>query len=549
MSDRAHTLPPIQSPPPYSQDAEMGVLGSMIMSREAIGECMDRLSVEHFYSPPLQTVFSVLCELYERGTPIDLITFTNELRDRKILESVGGAPGVTALFTFVPTAANVLYYIDIVQDKFMARTIIAKCTECVRAAYDDQAEIAEVLEHTQAALTQIIIQSQQKETIRHVSEGEEAAYKSLERAWKHRGDQVIAGIATNFYDLDRMTTGLMPGQMVVLGARPSQGKTSLALNFAANIALTNKSPVGLFSLEMSYEQIWQRLLSYHSRISRQRWRDGFLSGEEDLPVAKVAAAEVSKAKLWIDDTPNLSVHQFRARARLMKIRFGVQVIVVDYVQIMAASKVRGGKDPRIEVNEISATLKSVAKELGIVVIACAQLNRNVEEREFGKPRMSDLKESGALEQDADCVAMLWRPVMHLESRYHWAKLAHSLKLKGSDGKELFTLNEKTGKLAYDQTLTIEQEKERNQQIQEYAELILVKQRDGPVGNIRLRFLKDLTRFENVTTKEWSNNPEERQGSYESKPKPKPAPPAELAVAQIKEVFPGATVIQNGEDPF
>jgi len=208
---------------------------------------------------------------------------------------------------------------------------------------------------------------------------------------------------------------------------------------------------------------------------------------------------------------------------------------------MTASRVRGGKDPRIEINEISATLKAVAKELGVVVIACAQLNRQTEDRTFAKPRMSDLKESGALEQDGDIVAMLWRPVMALESNRQRAQLARDLKLKDKDGNKLFTLDEK-GKIASKQDLTADQFKDRDTQISEYAEIILVKQRDGPVGNVRLRFINDLTRFENVTDKMWSSTPAHQQQNIQEE-KETPAPNEnDATLAMAKEVFPNATII-------
>lgn len=543
--------PTIYQPPPHSVEAEQAFLSSAMQARELRAE----LTPDYFFVPQNRRVFEYLEKALREGKPVEPIAFSDYLQTHNVLDSVGGRPYVSDLYAMVPSPVLAQHYAKILREKYLLRQVIDKCTECVRVAYDDQTEVNDVLEQTQASLTKIILESQQKETIRHISEGEEGAYNRLKRAWQRRGKNVIDGIATGFYDFDRTTTGLLPGQFIVLGARPSQGKTSLALNFAANISLTNQIPVGLFSLEMSYEQLWNRLLSYHGRISRQRWRDGFLKREHLLP-AKEKAAEVAKAKLWIDDTPGLSVHQFRSRSRLMKLRFKVQVIVLDYVQIMTASRVRGGKDPRIEVNEISATLKSVAKELGVTVIACAQLNRQAEEREFGKPRMADLKESGALEQDADCVAMLWRPVQHIESHYHRAKLARELKLKDENGEDLFTINKKTGKLAQDQELSADQLKERDRQIREYAELIIVKQRDGPTANIPLRFVDDLTRFENRTEKMWSNNPAERQQNVEPEPEPEPEPapapePNEDAatLTMIKKVFPNAEPIGNGEQPF
>jgi len=529
--------------PPAAPETEMAFLGSVMQA----GVLAVDLTPDHFSVPAHRTIFECLTKALRAQKPTDPISFSDYLASCNVLDSIGGRAYVSELFAKVPSPVLATHYARTLTDKYLLRTVIAKCTELVRTAHEEQIEVPEFLQETQAALTEIIINSQQKETIRHISEGEEAAYKQMENAYHRRGDDVMDGLATGFKDFDRMTTGLKPGQFVILGARPSQGKTSLALNFAANMSLSNQVPVGLFSLEMSYEQIWQRLLSYHGRISRQRWRDGFLGPDPSiLHTVRRKAEEVSTAKLWIDDTPNLSVHQFRSRGRLMKMQFDIEVLVVDYVQIMTASKVRGGKDPRIEINEISATLKGVAKELGVVVIACAQLNRQTEERTFAKPRMSDLKESGALEQDGDIVAMLWRPVMAVQGNKQKAQLARELKLKDpDDGTRLYTLTEK-GKLADKQELTTEQLKERNNQLDEYAELIIVKQRDGPVGNIRLKFIKDLTRFENTTGKMWSNTPAHQQQNLDEDEEEAPAPAPneeEATIAMAKEVFPNVEVIK------
>jgi len=535
---RGKIAPPInllQRTLPAAPEAEMAFLGSVMQA----GVLSVDLTPQHFSVPQNRTIFECLTKALRERKSTDPIAFSDYLESCNVLEAVGGRAYVTEIFTLVPSPVLAGDYAQILTDKYLLREVIAKCTELVRVAHEEQTEVTDVLEQTQATLTEIILNSQQKETIRHINEGEKAAIKQLERAYKHRGDDVMDGLATGFRDFDRMTTGLKPGQFLILGARPSQGKTSLALNVAANMSL-NQTPVALFSLEMSYEQIWQRLLSYHAQISRQRWRDGFL-GPEHLPIARRRASEVSQARLWIDDTPNLSVHQFRSRARLMKLQYEIEAVVVDYVQIMTASRVRGGKDPRIEINEISATLKAVAKELGVVVIACAQLNRQTEDRTFAKPRMSDLKESGALEQDGDIVAMLWRPVMALESNRQRAQLARDLKLKDKDGNKLFTLDEK-GKIASKQDLTADQFKDRDTQISEYAEIILVKQRDGPVGNVRLRFINDLTRFENVTDKMWSSTPAHQQQNIQEE-KETPAPNEnDATLAMAKEVFPNATII-------
>ena len=490
--------------PPHSVEAEQGVLGSMICSRDAIGETMDKLGADHFYVPAHNTIYTVLCELYESGTPIDLITFTQVLRDRNILETVGGAAYVTSLFTFVPTAANVEYYSAIVREKFVAREIIARCTELVRTAYEEQLEIDDMLEQAQAALVAILVDRERGDTFHHVSEAVQFALDRLDVAYHHRGDNAVLGLETGFYDFDRMTTGLQPGQFVVLGARPSQGKTSLALNFAANIAMKNRVPLGLFSLEMTFEQLGVRLMASYGQVPRQRFRDGFLTRNEskdDFREITERAGPMMGAPLWIDDSSALTIAQFRARARLMKLRHKVKALVVDYVQLMSSDSRRAKDNLRVEITEISAALKATAKELQLPVIGCAQLNREAEGREFGRPRMADLKESGALEQDADIVALLWRPERHLEedNAKQWAKCARVLDIRDGTGRQL-----------YGRELSEDEENQRDRQIKQFAKLIVAKQRDGPVGEIPLRFVPEQTQFQNATKKMWSNNPKERQ---------------------------------------
>ena len=494
--------------PPHSSEAEQGVLGSMIMSREAIAEAADRVSEDYFYVPAHTAIYNTLVDLWKKSTAIDLITFTQELRDRNLLESVGGASYVTHLFTFVPTAANLPYYLAIMRDKYVAREIIAKCTELVRAAYESQDEIQEVLDQTQGTLTEIIMQTEHPEQFRHVKEGVTEWMDRLEHAYHHRGQTAINGLATGLTDLDRMTSGLKDQQFIIVGARPSQGKSALAMNFASNMAVANKVPVGVFSMEMSFQEVVDRLGCSVSGVSLQRFRDGFLS-KADFAKIPEHASKMLSAPLWIDESPALSISSFKARARLMKMRMGVKAIIVDYLQLMRSTSRRAQDARWLEITEISAALKSTAKELKLPIICCAQLNREPEGREFGKPKLSDLRESGSIEQDADVVVLLWRPERHLENYDQRNKLAKLLKLKDEAGKPLFSSERKKDQKDLF-SLTREQTAERDRQINEYAELLLVKQRNGPVGDVRLRFTPDLTRFDNVTKKMWSNREDERQ---------------------------------------
>jgi replicative DNA helicase len=525
---------------PHSSDAEMGVLGSMLQDRNALTEALDRVRPEHFFIPANRSTFEALGAFnrQEKNRALDLITFTDAFRDgfrvrehendpgyMLKIDEVGGASYVTTLFTFVPTAANVDYYLDILREKYIAREIIAKCTEIIRVARDEQAEIAQVLEQTQAALTQIIIETERPDVIVHVREGVPVAVEQLAQAYAHRGQDAVVGLATGILDLDRMTAGLREQQLVIVGARPSQGKTALAMNFASNMAVINQVPVGVFSMEMSFQEVVNRLFANVTDISLQRFRDGMLSHEDsdDLKQFRKAFSEgtgfenvpermrkIIFAPLWIDDSPALSISSFKARARLMRTRYGVKAIVVDYLQLMHSPSKRSEQARWLEITEISASLKATAKELGIPIICCAQLNREAEQREFGKPKLSDLRESGSIEQDADIVCLLWRPSRHIQHPKNEGikgeknKLAKLLHLKSPDGDDLWEESKD------DERLTEEQLKERSHQIDEYAELILAKQRNGPVNNIRLRFVDEMTRFENVTRKMWSNNESERQ---------------------------------------
>lgn len=505
----AIVAPPIQGAPPFSEEAEQGVLGSMILSpKDALPECVDRLTDRHFFIPRHVTIFGVLRELYQNRKAIDLITFTQELRDRNVLDEVGGAAFVTSLFTFVPTAANVQFYVDILREKFVAREIIDKCTDLVRIAHQEQTEIGEALEKTQAALIQIIMETEKPDVFRHVQEGMGTAIEQLEHAYANRGQAAVNGLATGIIDLDRMTSGLLPQQLMIVGARPSQGKSALAMNFAANMAVKNNVPVAVFSMEMSYQEIINRLLCSQAEVSLQRFRDGLLA-RADFDRVPQQASKISGAPLWIDDTPALNIGSFRARCRLLRTRYGVRAIIVDYLQLMRSQSRRAEEARWLEITEITQALKATAKELQIPIVCCAQLNREPDTRkgDFGKPKLSDLRESGSIENDADIVALLWRPERHIQhSQTDRKKIARILNLTSKDNGTRVELWQD------EKDLTSDQVKERDDQIDHYAALILAKQRNGPVGEIRLRFEGDITRFDNITQKTWSNREDERQGA-------------------------------------
>jgi len=435
---------------PHSVEAEQGVLGSMLISpREIIAECVEKISEQYFYIPAHQTVYVVLVELWNAGQGIDLITFTQVLRDRNVLETIGGAAFITSLFTFVPTAANVTYYLEIVRDKYILRQIIAACTESVRRSFEEQDEVNNLLDEVEQKIFSVG-EDRFKGQLLTMKDQVMEAIESIERLYERRGG--ISGISTGFAELDRMTDGLHESEMIVIAARPSMGKTALAMNITEHVALNEKLPVAVFSLEMSSQQLVQRLLCSRARVNLQKVRDGFLA-ERDFPSLTAAASKLAEAQIFIDDSAGLSILELRAKARRLKAQKDIKLIVVDYLQLLRSTTRRAQDNRQLEISEISAGLKGLAKELKIPIIVIAQLNRQPEARTGGKPRLSDLRESGSIEQDADLVGLLVRPEIYEEDE---------------DARA-----EKAGE----------------------AELIIAKQRNGPVGEIALTFLKEFTRFE------------------------------------------------------
>jgi replicative DNA helicase len=379
-----------------------------------------------------------------------------------LLETVGGPALVTSLFTFVPTAANVGYYLEIVRDKYILRSIIAASTESVRRAYEEQDEVNNLLDEVEQRIF-AVGEDRFKGQMLSMKDQVMGAIESIERLYENHGG--ITGISTGFTELDRMTDGMHPAEMIVIAARPSMGKTALAMNIVEHVAIQGKLPVGVFSLEMSSQQLVQRMLCSRARVDLQKVRGGFLA-ERDFPSLTTAASKLAEAKIFIDDSAGLSILELRAKARRLKAQQDVQLIAVDYLQLLRSTSRRAQENRQLEISEISAGLKALAKELKIPLIVVAQLNRQPEARSRGEPRLSDLRESGSIEQDADLVGLLLRPDLYRDDG------------KSDDDKD-------------DQS----EEKSRNEKGEE-AELIIAKQRNGPIGKVDLTFLKHFTRFEN-----------------------------------------------------
>ncbi|MFA7345348.1 MAG: replicative DNA helicase [Terrimicrobiaceae bacterium] len=445
-------MPDVHRALPQSLDAEKGLLGSVLLSSTVLDDSISQIDAGHFHLPAHQKVYELLVEMRNAGKPIDLISVTQHLEDRRLLDEVGGASVVTDLLTFVPTAANADYYREILREKYLLRKVITVCTEYAARSYDEQGDVKLLVDEVEQKILEIG-EERVSASIPTMKEMVNDAITSIEQLVANKGG--ITGLSTGFHVLDNMTSGLHAGEMFVIAARPSMGKTALAMNIAEHVALDAGKPVAVFSLEMSSPQLVQRLLCSRARVDSKKLRDGFI-GKQELGSISSAAGLLSKAKMFVDDTPGLSILELRAKARRLHNREDIKLVVIDYLQLLRSNTRRAQENRQIEIAEISSGVKALAKELKIPVIVLAQLNRNPESRtgdSKGRPRLSDLRESGSIEQDADVVALLVREKYYAED---------DEARKEAEGK---------------------------------ATLIIAKQRNGPTGDVPLTFLEDYTRFE------------------------------------------------------
>ena len=451
--NQAARLPESHRALPASLDAEKGVLCSILLSPDnVLPLAVERINENQFHHPSHKTIFSVLVDLWKESKPIDLVTLTQALADRILLENVGG-PGVLAeLLGFLPTATNAEYYLDIVLEKSLLRRMITVCTSSAVRCYEEQGDVKLLIDDVEKEIL-AVSESRVREKIKRLKEHVNDAIDSIEELYKSKGQ--VTGVASGYKKLDEMTGGLHDSEMIVIAARPSMGKTALAMNMAENAAVDQKIPVGVFSLEMSASQLVLRLLCSRARVDLRQIRNGLLSKLDQQNLMK-ASSSLSQSEIIIDDTASLSILELRARARRMKEQFGIGLIVIDYLQLLKSPSKRSMENRQIEIAEISGGIKALAKELGIPVIVLAQLNREAEKR-GGVPRISDLRESGSIEQDADIVGLLYR------SAYY-----------GNNDQE-----------------KPESEGE--------SELIIAKHRNGATGAIPLTFLNQYTRFETRDT--------------------------------------------------
>jgi replicative DNA helicase len=389
--------------PPHSIEAEQGTLGCLMLEPgRGMAECylkFKKAGSEAFYDLRHRTIFGVMAEMYDKREMIDLITLSQKLKDRQQLEAVGGMAYLSSLPDAVPSAANLEYYLNIVWDKYKARKLLQTCTDIVGKVYEHEGEIDALINEAE---TQILkVNDGQFASMLPAPDLVRQAIEILDRASKTDGP---IGVPTGFTKLDRMIGGMEPEDMIVLAARPSVGKTTLLLNMADHIAVVTKEPVGVFSVEMAANRLMLRMLCARAKVNWKQLNDGMAS-ERDFPRLTSAASALSKAPIHIDETAGLLTNEFRAKARRMVELYGVKVIMVDYMQIMHSSKPRTKRCD--EVSDISSTIKSAAKELKIPVLALSQLDRGLDKEKYKKPRLSDLRESGSIEQDADKILFLY----------------------------------------------------------------------------------------------------------------------------------------------
>lgn len=433
--------------PPHSLETEMALLGSMILDPKVIGEVILLVkSAESFYRPAHGAIFAALVELYDRHASGDIALLHQRLEEKGLLKDIGGVEYLVQLAESVPAAVNAPYYARVVAEKAMVRRLIGAAGEILHAAYTEGGEVRDVLDAAQKAIFDVVLQFDHEGT-RSLSSLLEETLKAIES----REQGHITGLATHFRELDEMTSGMQPGEMLIVAARPSMGKTSFALNVAENVALMG-TPVGVFSLEMGKQQLAERLLCSRSEVDSHKLRRNMINKHDYHRIA-TAVGQLSEAPIFIDDSPGLSVLELRAKARRMVARHEVKLIVVDYLQLMMGMSRESRQQ---EVAEISRGVKSLARELNIPVICLSQLNRAAETREDHRPRMADLRESGSIEQDADVVMML-----HREDYYN------------------------QNKPDFEPT--------------NIAELIIAKQRNGPTGTVRLTWVGSSMKFKDFTS--------------------------------------------------
>lgn len=439
--------------PPQAVDVEQAVLGAMMLDKNAVTDTIDMLSAQAFYDPKHQYIYGAIRDLFGTSNPIDLLTVTEKLRDKGELEASGGVVYISTLTQRVASVAHVEYHARIIAQKFIQREIIRMCSETLRDAYDETSDVFELLTKAEGQLFGIA-ENNMKKTVATMNVVVSEAIKEIEQAAKNSDG--LSGVPTGFRKLDEVTSGWQRSDMIVIAARPAMGKTAFVLSMARNTAVDFNQGVAIFSLEMSSVQLVKRLISAESMISAEKLRKGKLEDYE-FQQLYTRVSKLSTAPIYIDDTPGLSVFDLRAKCRRLKMQYDIQMVIIDYLQLMSAGGSKGTGNREQEISTISRSIKEIAKELNVPIIALSQLSRSVETRGGDKrPVLSDLRESGAIEQDADIVGFLYRP------EYYGITTAE-------DGSS----NEGVG------------------------EVIIAKHRNGGLETVRMRFVGKYARFENM----------------------------------------------------
>ena len=443
---------------PQNLEAEMSVLGGVLLENEALNKTVEFLVADDFYRGSHRKIFQALLRLSERSEPADLVTLSAELKKHGELEDAGGGSYLATLVDYVPTAANIGYYCKLVKEKSIARSLISAATDIATSGYEG-GDMNEILDQAEKSIFEIS-ENRGGTSYAAVKDILKDTFKTIEMLFDRK--ELVTGVPTGYHDLDKLTAGLQGGDLIIIAGRPSMGKTAFALNIAeyATTYAENKTPTVVFSLEMSKESLVQRMLCSVAKVDAGRLRTGNL-GESDWPKLTMGAGQMSESPLFIDDTPAITVMDLRSKARRLKADHGLGMIVVDYLQLMRGSTTESRQQ---EISEISRSLKALAKELNVPVVALSQLNRSLESRTDRRPMMSDLRESGAIEQDADVIMFVYRDAVYCDA------------CKKRDN-----------------SCDLNHEKD--------AEIIIGKQRNGSLGIVSLTFQGQFTRFENQSKRD------------------------------------------------
>lgn len=445
----------IKRVPPHSIEAEQSVVGAMLMDRDAITVAAEIICGDDFYQKAYGVIFDSVVELFNEGKPVDLITLQNRLREKAVPEEISSLEFVRDLVTAVPTSANVKYYAEIVSEKATLRRLIKMNEAIADECYQGQEPLEAILERTEKQVFELVQNRGGNGEYVPIKQVVLNALEKIEKASKSKG--TVTGIPTGFIDLDYKTSGLQPSDLILVAARPSMGKTAFVLNIAQHVAFKQNRTVAIFSLEMSKEQLVNRMLSMESNVDSQKLRTGTLT-DSDWDAVVEGIGIIGNSKLIIDDTPGISISELRSKCRKMKLEYGLSIVIIDYLQLMSGSRKGGNDNRQQEISDISRSLKALARELHAPVIALSQLSRACETRTDHRPMLSDLRESGAIEQDADVVMFLYRDDYYNKDTEH--------------------PNE--------------------------AEVIIAKQRNGPIGTVNLIWKPEYTKFVNAVRPQGGN---------------------------------------------